>query len=303
MSKYNVSRRIQFIIQYINDEKYASKQEILNYLADKDFKVSPRTLERDFENIKSDFGIELAYDKGRNAYYIDEEKSVKVSSFFKFLELVTLADVFTDGLKDSHKIFDYVSFDDSRTFKGIDNLEPIIIAIKQGRKLQFTHYNYSTKFYTNYIVTPLIIKEYLNRWYLIGVPDDLDDIRTFGIDRLENIGLGRLSKLKKNRFKVQLDKFNDIIGLYITDKEPDRIVLKVDGEHLKYLESLPLHHSQEITWTSDQEYGYASYHLIPNYEFTTQLLKMSMELEVIEPEHYRKFFKNEVKKIYNKYYD
>ena len=64
MSKYNVSRRIQFIIQYINDEKYVSKQAILDYLADKDFIVSPRTLERDFENIKSDFGIELAYDGG-----------------------------------------------------------------------------------------------------------------------------------------------------------------------------------------------------------------------------------------------
>ena len=250
MSKYNVSRRIQFIIQYINDEKYVSKQAILDYLADKDFIVSPRTLERDFENIKSDFGIELAYDKGQNAYYIDEEKSVKVSSFFKFLELVSVADVFADGLKDSHKIFDYVSFDDSRSFKGIDNLEPILIAIKQGRKLQFSHYNYSKRTYTDYTITPLIIKEYINRWYLIGVPDDLDEIRTFGIDRLSNIKLGRLSKLKIKQFKNQLDKFEDVVGLYFSDEEPEKVVLKVDGEHLKYLESLPLHPSQKIKWST-----------------------------------------------------
>jgi len=72
---------------------------------------------------------------------------------------------------------------------------------------------------------------------------------------------------------------------------------------LKYLESLPLHSSQEISWSDDKKYGYANYYLIPNYEFTTQLLKMSMELEVIEPPHYREYFKKEVEKIYNKYFD
>jgi predicted DNA-binding transcriptional regulator YafY len=301
MSKYDISRRLQFILQFINDRKYVSKESIINYLAEKDIVISNRTLERDFENIKSDFGIELGYNRSNNGYYIDEEKSIKVNSFFKFLELATLTDVFRDGLKDSHKIFDYVSFDDSSSFKGIENLEPILIAIKQGRKLKFTHYSYYKKTKTDYSISPLILKEYINRWYLIGVPDDMNDIRTFGIDRLSNIKITTLSKIKKRQYKKELSKFDKLIGLYYSEEEPQKIVLKVNNEHLKYLESLPLHQSQKIIESEEPGFGLAIYNIIPNYEFTTELLKMSIEIEVLEPKEYRDYFKKVVKDIYMKY--
>ncbi|NND23152.1 MAG: WYL domain-containing protein [Acidimicrobiia bacterium] len=301
MSKYNVSRRIQFIIQYVNDNTYASKDAILDYLKTKDFTISTRTLERDFDHIKSDFGLELTYSKQQNGYYIDEEKSIKVSSFFKFLELATLADIFADGLKDSHKIFEYVSFDDSTSFRGIDNLEPILIAIKQGRQLHFTHYSYYKKTYTNYTITPFILKEYINRWYVIGVPEGLDEIRTFGVDRLSDISKGKLSKLKKKAFKSQLELFDNIIGLYYNEGTPQNIVLKVENEHLNYLRSLPLHHSQQISESEEEGFGLVTYHLIPNYEFTIQLLKMSMHAEVVKPKQYRVYFKNIIHNIATKY--
>ena len=301
MSKYDVSRRLQFIIQYINDQEFVSKESLISYLSEKDFNISTRTIERDFENIKSDFGIELSYDRSRKGYYIDKDKSVKVNSFFKFLELVTLADVFRDGLKDSHKIFEYVSFDDSSSFKGIDNLKPILIAIKQGRDLSFTHYNYFRKTYTDYTITPLIIKEYLNRWYVIGVPKDINEIRTFGIDRLSNIKKTKLSKIKKSQFKKALSKFDKCIGLYYNDQEPQEIIIKVNEEHLKYLESLPLHSSQKIIESNEKGFNLVSYNIIPNYEFTIQLLKMSIEIEVLEPKEFREYFKKVIRDIYKKY--
>tara|TARA_R110001592_G_scaffold152628_1_gene380333 strand:- start:2861 stop:3712 length:852 start_codon:yes stop_codon:yes gene_type:complete len=281
--------------------QYASKKSIVDYLEEKDFSISERTLERDFENIKADFGIELSYDRAKNGYYIDEEKSLKVSSFFKFFELATLADTFRDGLKNSNEIFDFVSFDDSKSFKGINNLEPIIIAIKQGRDLSFTHCNYYKKTLNDYSITPLIIKEYLNRWYVIGVPNGTSEIRTFGIDRLSNIKMNKLSKLKKSKYKPQLKKFDNIIGLSFSDEAPQKIILKVTDGHLKYLESLPLHHSQQILKSDDNGFGLVCYNIIPNYEFTTQLLKMSMEIEVLEPKEYRNHFKEVINNINNKY--
>jgi predicted DNA-binding transcriptional regulator YafY len=303
MFKYHISRRLHFVIQFINDEKYASKEEILEFLTDKDFTVSTRTLERDFEKIKSDFGIELSYDKQHNGYYIDKEKSVKVESFFKFLELVALTDVFSDGLKGSQKIFDYVSFDDSSNLKGIENLEIILLAIKQGQDLLFTHYSFHNCTYKNKVITPLIIKEYINRWYVIGVPKDETEIRTFGIERISNITLGKTSKLNKEFYLKQTKKFENIIGLNYSQEQPQHIVLKITDTHKNYLESLPLHISQNIFSIDEEGFWHATYDLIPNYEFITEILKMSMETEVLEPMSLRNTVKNELKKIYAKYQD
>ena len=303
MSKYHISRRLQFIIQYVYDKKYASKEELIDFLMTKDFNISERTLERDLRNIRTDFGIELSYNKGKNKYFIDQEKSVKVESFFKFLELVALADVFTDGLKDSHKILDYVTFDDSSKLKGIENLEIILIAIKQDRKLHFTHHNYYNNTHKPYTVTPLIIKEYINRWYVIGVPDGLEEIRTFGIDRMSQIELDVLTHLNKGDYRNQLVQFDKIIGLNYSSEHPQHIVLKVNNHHINYLKSLPLHTSQQIHDCEDADYKLVSYDIIPNYEFEIQILKMSMEVEVVAPKTYRDKIKNIIKNIHNKYQD
>ncbi|MFC5193747.1 helix-turn-helix transcriptional regulator [Bizionia hallyeonensis] len=301
MSKYHISRRLQFVIQFINDEKYASKERILEFLTNKDFTVSPRTLERDFEKIKSDFGIELTYDKQHNGYYIDKEKSVKVESFFKFLELVTLTEVFSDGLKGSQKILDYVSFDDSSNLKGIENLETILLAIKQECDLEFTHYNFHRNSYKVKVITPIILKEYINRWYVIGVPEGAKEIRTFGIERISNIKLGKTSKLDKAPFLKQTKRFDNIVGLNYSQDKPEQIVLKITDRHKKYLESLPLHHSQTITACNENGYWHANYYLIPNYEFTIEILKMSIESEVLAPESFRNVIKQHLKEISNKY--
>lgn len=303
MSKYQVSRRLQFLIQYIYDKEYASKEDILEFLNEKDFNISTRTLERDFEKIKSDFGIELSYKKQKNGYYIDEEKSVKVDSFFRFLELVSIADVFRDGMANNQKLLNYVEFDDSSHLKGIENLNPILTALKQNRDIEFTHYNFHRNTYTPKSISPLIIKEYINRWYVVGVPEKSKEIRTFGIDRMTDIKIGELTKINKDTFLNQINKFKDIIGLNFSSGEPVKVVIKAMERHIKYLESLPLHPSQTIEASSEKGFFMVSYFLIPNYEFKIELLKMAIETEVVEPKWFRDEIKKEVAEIHNKYQD
>lgn len=301
MSKFQGLRRLQFFMQYVRDNKYPSKDRIIDYLKERDFKTSSRTFERDLETIRTDFGLELTYSKQENGYYIDEDRSVKVESLFKFLELVTVADVLSDGLKDSNKLLDYIVFDDSSQLKGIENLEPILLAIKQEQELMFNHYNYYNETLKPYTITPLILKQYLNRWYVVGVPKGINEIRTFGIDRIQDLKLGKTISIKKEKYQEQLKQFNKIIGLRYSQEEVMHIVLKVNKFHVKYLESLPLHSSQKISPCEDEDFALVSYDLIPNYEFDIQILKMSMEVEVVEPKAYRDKIKNIIENIHNKY--
>ncbi len=301
MATHVISRRIQNIIQFIYDYPNTSKAKILEFLTDKDFLISSRTLERDIERIRSDFGLEIVYTKEHNGYYIDEEKSVKVQSFFKFLEITTIADIFSESLINSNKILNFVSFDDSKNFKRIENLKPILIAISQNRKIRFTHENFAMNTFKQYEITPLLLKEFENRWYVIGIPEGMEEIRTFGIDRITELNLGKLSKLKRSLYKSQLEGFENIIGLDFQNNKPINVRILVDGLHIKYMESLPIHHSQVIHSKNDKGQYFVDFFLVPNYEFITQILKIGDEAVVLEPMELKEKIKQTLKNTFDRY--
>lgn len=287
MANYFISLKIQLLIQYVHDYNFPSKEQIIDYLADKDLEVSSRTLDRYFARIRADFGIEISYNSLEKGYFIDEEKSVKVASFFKFLEIIQVADIFSNSLKDSNKILEYVSFDDSENFKGIENLKDILLAIQQEKHIEFVHENYERNSKKIYKITPLILKEYLNRWYVVGVINHDPGIRTFGIDRISNLNVGKLSNIKREDYKEKLDKFKNTVGLTYGEGEPEKVSLLVDELHVKYMRSLPLHQSQIILPKDKNNKHQVDFYLYPNYEFKTQILKIGAEVEVLSPKYLR----------------
>ena len=301
MATHVISRRIQNLIQFVYDSKFPSKKKIMNFLKEKDFNISARTLDRDFERIRADFGLEISYNKGKNGYYINKEKSVKVSSFFKFLEIITIADIFSDSLKDSNEMLRYVSFDDSKSFRGIENLKSILIAISQNRTLQFVHENFTIKTFKHYAITPLLLKEYENRWYVIGVPDTMNEIRTFGIDRITQLTIEELSKIKKQLFENKLKVFDNIIGLDYENNQPIKIRLLVNDPHINYMKSLPIHHSQLIHSKNEKGQYPVDFFLVPNYEFKTQVLKIGEDAVVVSPIEFKEEIKRMLKSTLDRY--
>ena len=92
--------------------------------------------------------------------------------------------------------------------------------------------------------------------------------------------------------KLPLLIFSDIFGFSTNKNKPTDIRLLVDGIHIKYMKSLPLHHSQIIHSENENGQFFVDFHLITNYEFTTQILKIGNEVEVIYPPELR----DEIKK-------
>lgn len=301
MATHVITRRIQHIIQFIYDSHYPSKIRLSEFVNSHDFMVSSRTLDRDLERIRADYGLDILYDKGKNGYYINKDSSVKVSSFFKFLEIVSIADIFSASLKDSHKMLEYVSFDDSKSFKGIENLKPILIAISQNRKLHFIHENFTLKTFKTYEISPLLLKEYENRWYVIGVPEGTEEIRTFGIDRITELTVGKFSKIIKESYEQELKVFDSIIGLDYENKQPIKIRLLVNDPHINYMRSLPIHSSQVIHPQDENGQYFTDFFLVPNYEFKAQVLKMGSNAVVVSPDEFKEEIKGMLKTALGRY--
>src|SRR5690554_4557257 len=281
MAGYKLLKRLEKIIDILKFQPGISKSDILDKLNGRyDILTSERTLERDFKALQVEFGIDVIYSKQTNGYRLDTENHGRVESLLKFIELIHVGELFKEGLNDFELLKEKVALEDSSKFKNIGVLKDILLAIKKNRHIHFVHENYWKETEKDYNITPLLIKEYLNRWYVIGVPKDENEIRTFGLDRIDDFKMGKVSKIIGKDFDTQLDHFINVVGLnYSSHHRVEHIVLKIYNKQIRYLESLPLHHSQKIEVGSDDEYGRVTYHLIPNYEFKCEILKMNAMAE------------------------
>ncbi|RXG21931.1 helix-turn-helix transcriptional regulator [Leeuwenhoekiella aequorea] len=291
MSTYDKLSRLGKIVSLIKNNEGISQADIMKRLypdVDSNPK-SKRTLERDIAAIRNEFFIQIDYNRSLQGYTIDDSALNETYEFLKLVEFANVGQLLQDGKTDLRKFSDIVELDDSSIFKGIDLLKIIINAIQQKQNIQFKHINYWEESEKEYTITPLKIKEYLNRWYVIGVPFKMNEIRTFGIDRLKDLTITNGKTVKYKDFEDQLNNFHNIIGLNFNegDGKIKYIKLKVYHKHLKYLRSLPLHSSQTIDWKHGQEHGIVTYRLIPNYELKIQILKMHCFTEVLEPKELR----------------
>jgi predicted DNA-binding transcriptional regulator YafY len=130
----------------------------------------------------------------------------------------------------------------------------------------------------------------------------LKEIRTFGIDRLSDIEVGSLSKLKKENYTKHLDVFDTIIGLdHENNAKPFKVQLLVNGLQVNYLRSLPLHHSQVIHSKNEKGQYFIDFFLFPNYEFKSQILKMGNDAVVLHPKELKMEIKEILETTLNRY--
>ena len=282
MSKQGTVRRYILIIEKLGRKQFPSFDEIKNYLSNHDFEVSNRTIQRDIEQIRSEFGIEIQYNRFKNGYFINEDLSLDLESFVRFFEIVNTADLLIESLKESKDTLDYISFEAQGSLKGIENLKPLLFAIKNRRVISFTHENFYEKTHSNHTVKPYLLKEYQNRWYLIGTIKPTDEFRTFGIDRISNLVVSETT-FKPSKKKKASKLFEHTIGLTYSLGEVEDVVLSFTALQGKYIKTLPLHSSQRILVDNEKELQ-IKLKIIPNFEFQQQLLKLGDNVKVLQPQ-------------------
>ena len=270
------------ILEKVGKDRYPSFEMIKDHLFDHGFEVSSRTIQRDLEQIRFEFGIEIMYDRNRNGYHIDPETSINTESFLRFLEIVNTAELLTESLKESKDSLDFISFESHGALMGIEHLKPLLYAIKNQRKVGFVHENFDKETKRDYIVHPYLLKEYQNRWYLIAIIENTDQFRVFGIDRIQTLEL--LEAVFKPDIKINpMALFENIIGLNYSDDEPEEVILSLTPLQAKYVKSLPLHGSQETIMENENEV-HIRLRIVPNYEFKQKILMLGENIKVLKPQ-------------------
>lgn len=185
-----------------------------------------------------------------------------------------------------------VAFSDNPDLVGKEHFTTLLRAIQQHRVLKLTYADYKSHRAIAVTVHPYYLKQYNNRWFLLGYNDQYESISTYAFDRIEKIGYANIDYIP-NHFVDFEEYFKPMIGVTRkTDSKPEKIRFWVSKSTQPYIKSKKLHHTQKRI-SNDADGAVFEIEVIINYELKQQLLSYGKDLVVLSPQHLH----DEIKKI------
>ncbi len=305
MSRRESFIRYRLIIQKLK-RSYYTFSELSRYLQQEseiqgyNLNISLRTFQRDVNEILSIYNIEIKYSKTKQAYYIEEYGREDFNE-----RIFEAFDTF-NALNITNRLADYIQLEKRKSI-GTEHLYGILHGIKNSVSIKFAYQKYWEGENSERIVQPYALKEFRNRWYVLG-KDLKDDIfKTFALDRLTHLEITKLPFKKDIAIDIA-SYFKNSFGVVVPNiKEqaaPQEVILRFNAFQGKYIKSLPLHHTQNPIIDNEDELV-VKLDVFLTHDLFMEILSYGSNVQVLKPESLAKQVKEELikslKKIKNEY--
>ena len=280
MSKRVFYLRYSLIIKRLQRTP-ASFNEISEFLSreaelqDFSIEITKRTFQRDLDEIRTLFNVDIQFDFSRKVYAISEDS--KNEANHRMLEAFDMFNALniTDDLSGA------VLFE-KRKPQGTENFYGLLHAIKNRFVIRYSYLKYEEDEITNRIVEPYALKEFKGRWYLLAKEQNGKNVKTFGLDRIQNLEITRKHFDWPSSFNVN-DLFKNCFGIINPfDKHPEEIILSFEPFQGKYIKSFPLHETQQLLIDNDKEVR-IELTLCVTHDLVMELLSYGETLRVVKP--------------------
>ncbi|PWG78017.1 helix-turn-helix transcriptional regulator [Pararcticibacter amylolyticus] len=175
-----------------------------------------------------------------------------------------------------------ISFDSNSYLKGIELLAPLFHHILYKNPLCISYQSYKSDHARDFIIHPYYLKQYNNRWFLLGLNDALNKITILALDRILGISEEDIVFIPNTEYDFN-EYFEDVIGVTIVEgSEPVTVVLQFPPRAAPYVLSKPLHGSQKRI-SNDESGLVVSLEVIPNFELESLILSFGETVKVLEP--------------------
>lgn len=254
------------------------------------------TFNRWRDAIFEQFGIIIDCQKvGGYLYYIDNPEEIDEDRLKKWmLDSFAVGNIIGENLSLKGRILvDEIP-------SGRDYLTTMLEAMKNNRVVEIIYRPFKRSHGYTFTIEPYCVKLFENRWYVLAYNSRYDDVRLYGLDRIEDAWItDDTFRLPKDFDAAEV--FSTAYGIVIGhDEKPERIVIRANEDHKHYLMSLPLHHSQRLVEDCG-EYADFELYLSPTYDFVMKLLHVGAMMEVISPASLRKTMKGWISEMYELY--
>lgn len=225
--------------------------------------------------IEENFHIEIRCDRS-GEYYIDREEDSQNRLLTNWL-LDSYA--VNSALKEASANGNNIAVEDVPSAR--EFLPMVLDAISRTEKIEFTYAGFNrSRPEKGILFRPYFVKRYKQRWYMVGLKESVDSIRTYALDRIKEM------KLLNDTFTIpegvtHASLFDNVIGV-TSSKAPVRVVkIMAEPTQAKYFRALPFHASQ-LEEVHDN-YSVFTFRLKLNYELVHEILSFGSAVKVLQP--------------------
>ena len=252
--------------------------------------TSQRTFQRDIRNIASIYEIEIESNKSTNQYYIKDDvedlHSRRLRENFEIVNAIRLSKGFGESL----------IFEERRSL-GTEHMAGLIHAIQNRLTVKFEYHKFCDESVSKRSVDPIALKEARNRWYLIA--KDGDKVKNFALDRVRNLVISE-SRFSPVEYHVH-EEFKNTFGIVNgTDEKAEEVVLSFTPQEGRYVESLPVHHSQQLVLKNEKEIRFR-YFIRSTYDLRMEIFSYGDQVKVLQPESLKNIIKIQLQKALKGY--
>jgi predicted DNA-binding transcriptional regulator YafY len=176
-----------------------------------------------------------------------------------------------------------IDFEKNELLTGIEWLDVLYKAIVSETTVEITYQSFKARQASAIIFYPYLLKEYRNRWFILGMKKQEKEICTFALDRIQQVALLPAEIFRQHKNFDPHTYFRDIIGVTRNFAEkPTSILFWASRLHAPYIKTKPIHPSQKIV-EELKDGTHFSIDVIPNFELERELIGFGEGLKILSP--------------------
>lgn len=309
----------------LNDLMNACSEALYEFEG-KDAHVSKRTVQLDIQIMRSNkLGYNAPIIVYERKYYTYEDESfsitdipltsidmsiltesVEMLSQFKDFSLFTELNGVIQKLEDkvyreSKSLTPIIHMDKNEKLKGLHHLDTLYQAILKRIVLKIAYQSFKSRLVNNFIFLPYILKEFNNRWFLVGRKHNEENILTLALDRIQEINFDFSIEYEIENFDVENYYQNTYGVTVLNDKSLIEIIMELDKTNSPYVLTKPFHHSQKIIERKKDGSVVISIKVHHNYELERLILGFGAGIKILAPRRLRGRIKKALSKALEQY--
>lgn len=280
MSKRDYIIRYLLIIKKLRNSLSATFKEINEYIQ-REFElmegpknISLRTFQRDLNDIRTIFNVDIQCNNSNQYYILEDENSGFNNRMIEAFDII-------NSLSTGHQLAPHVILE-KRCSLGTEHIYGLLHAIRNRNTVHFSYQKYYEADSTLREVEPYALKEFKGRWYLLSKDYKDDYLKTFALDRISDLEISK----KKFNYPSDLnpnDYFKNCFGVINSNESnPEEVVLSFEPLQGRYIKSYPLHESQKIRVENENEL-LIELKLYVTHDLIMELLSYGESVKVIKP--------------------
>ena len=225
-------------------------------------------------------------DLGKLSEVVDILRQFKGFSHFK--DLGGMVQRLEDKIYTSrHRQETLIDFEKNDHLKGLDYLDPLYRAVQARQPVRLAYQSFKARAGSEFTFHPYYLKEYRNRWFVMGCKGEGEPLLTLALDRIADLAPAEEGFAPCPHPDLPA-YFRHVIGVTVNaGQEPVDVQLFVHRDTAPYVLTKPLHHSQRVVRTDDHGTVIAL-RVQHNYELEREILGFGDRVKVLAPERLKR---------------